>query len=402
MKRLFTTVLIIALCIGLFGCRSVQPIDTAPNNISSPSTPPTTEVETENRNPEEIPQKPLYSISLPVITQSESANDGNEIFRYVYQNVTLIGPEQEVVDKIILDLLNRIDQTTATADSVLSAAMDAYTPGNWNPYLCQITYKPMRIDQSVLSLYCEYITYSGTSHPEYITSSVTYDLVNGAVLKLTDILSAETSSDALCELVINALQIESASEHLYEGFEDTVKDRFHKPLEYDTAWDFDKNGLRIYFSAYEIAPYSSGVVVAQIPYSDLVGIIKDDYFPAESDASSGCVFVQSFDEASIDNFTQISEVVLKTNGDKVLLYTDRSVSNVAVYSRSWNADGTSYVNTYQVFAANSLTPGDAIMIEADFGDSQRTLLISYSSNGKQFDKVININRETNELSLTDF
>ncbi len=403
MKKLLLLFLSVCLLCTMVGCGNTpapteSTVSTQGTTLSTDNTTPSTQ-ETENTLPV---QQPMYSVSLPVVTQTETANDGTVLFHYIYQNVVLIGPDPEVTDAVIVDMLNRIDKTTSTAKSVLSAAKDSYTAGStWTPYLCRFTYEPTRIDRSVLSLYGEYITYSGTPHPEAAYSSVTYDLVNGKAITLSDILTDTATGEILSSAVINHLKDNKEALFLYEGFEDTVKDRFSKSFDHDQAWNLTQTGLQFYFAPYEIAPYSSGVVVAEIPYSELTSVIKDAYFPAETDASNGTVVAEIFDGESLDKFTQFSEVVLHNNGDKILLYTDKSVQNIRLYTGSWSADGTAFTAEHAVFAAHSLTPGDAIMIQDSFDTSLPSLYLTYESGGGTVETFISLDKDSMSVTLTE-
>lgn len=405
MKKLLLLFLAVCLLCAMVGCGNtpaptVPTVPTQSTTLATEETTPSTQ-ETEDSGP--VQQQPMFSVSLPVVTQTETAGDGTVLFHYIYQNMALIGPDPEVADAVIVDVLNTIDETASTAESVLNAAMSSYTAGSaWTPYLCRFTYEPTRIDRSVLSLYGEYITYSGTPHPEAAYISVTYDLVNGKAINLSDILTDTATGEILSRAVINHLNDNKETLFLYEGFEDTVNDRFRKSFDHDQAWNLTQTGLQFYFAPYEIAPYSSGVVVAEIPYNELTSVIKDDYFPAETDTATGTVIAETFNEKSLDKFTQFSEVVLRNNGDKILLYTDKSVQNVRLYTGSWSADGTAFTAEHAVFAANSLTPGDAIMIQDSFDTDLPLFYLTYESEGRTVETFISLDSETGVVTLTEY
>lgn len=394
MKKITILILAISLVFTLTACKTT--LNESPENTTNPIQETTSGLNTP------VVQQPMYSVSLPVVAEPEKTDDGTILFHYIYQNISLIGPDPEVADRVIIDFLNKIDKTVTTAESIKAAAKQTYAPGaNWNPYLCQITYKPTRIDQSVMSLFGKYITYSGTPHPESSYTSVTYDLINGEALMLSDILTDDATGDTLSSAIIGHLSTQKETAYLYEGFEQTVKDRFNKSYDHDHAWNLSQNGLQFYFAPYEIAPYSSGVVVAEIPYAELTGILKDEYFPAERENATGTVFAESFDENKLQRFTQFSEVVLTGNSRKVLLYTDKSVYNINLYKGSWSANGATFIPEYEVFSASSLTPGDAIMIEDNFNDSIPEILLSYESNGRTVEQYISFNRENGTVTLTE-
>lgn len=377
MKNTLLILLTISILLSFSGCslpvsNDFQAASTSTENkLSSTTTEPPAE---------EFEQKDMIAVSLPVINKAEQAEDGTTIFRYSYRNMSLIVPDPEVADKVIVDFLNRIDQTADHASQILNAAKSAYAGSSqWTPYLCQISYDPMRIDPGVLSLMGSYATYSAAAHPESSYLSVNYDLVTGNVLSLDDILTDASATDTLYPYIIQALNLQKAEKFLYEGFEDTVKGQFDCNSASVDCWYFSQTGLCFYFSPYEIAPYASGVITVEIPYDKLTGILNDAYFPSETECGSSNVTVETFNEQDSGKFTQFSEVVLDSSSNKILLHTDGAVTHVQIETGSWNADGTVFTPAQTVFSAYSLTPGDAIMVESALSDTLPNLRVSYNS-----------------------
>ena len=379
MKRLTSVILMLSLLLSLTACMNKDDI-----SYSKPDNTPTNPQPTNPSGPlPPVAQKPMVSVSVPIVKETERASDGTVLFNYIYQNIELIVPDPDVAQKVILDFLNRIDQTTATANETRNAAKNAYKGDtNWSPYLCQITFDPMRVDYGILSMLGYNVVYNGTPHPNTDYLSVNYDLVNGKVLTLNSILAGNSNISTLCQYVIDSLTLQKNTANLFDGFESTVTDRFAKNLTLDTDWYFSETGLCFYFAPYDIAPYSSGVITAEVPYERLAGILNDAYFPAEKDTASGTIFAQMFLDAEIDSFSQFSEIVIDSNGDKVLLYTNQYVQNVRIESGSWSSDGSTFIPEHTVFAALSLTPGDAVMVESQLKTNAPSLRLSYQTGGK--------------------
>lgn len=396
MKRCFAVILAVLLILTISGCW--KPVIDYPQDVTTLVNPTETSATSEYYP---VSQIPMVAISLPVISETQSADDGTEIFRYAYQNISLIVPDPEVADKVIVDFLNRTDIQN-DADEVLTAAKNAYNanPPVWTPYLSQVLFEPFRTDQSVLSLFGCHTTYNGTPHPESVYSSVNYDMLNGNVLVLEDILAADGSVDFICKAVIDILSGEKEKMYLRDGFEETVKDRFEKPLAEDTDWYFSNGGLCFYFAPYDLAPYSSGVIKAEIPYAKLTGILKDDYFPRESDKVMGTV-IGTVLKDNPEEYTQVAEIVLNKDGEQILLYTDQMVQNLRLISGSWSADGTSFTEENTVFATDNLTPGDAIMVQIDFTEALPSLMLQYTSNEKTTQTYISLDSANNTVVFTE-
>ena len=139
------------------------------------------------------------------------------------------------------------------------------------------------------------------------------------------------------------------------------------------------SGLCFYFPPYEIAPYTSGVVVAEIPYEKLTGILKDDYFPAERQEALGNVTAEPMTQAGLDKFTQFSEITLQPGSDTFLLSTDHAVYNLTMQTAVVQSGVVNPLHT--VFAAASLTPGDAIMVQGEPSLDSEFLILSYETGG---------------------
>ena len=345
MKKSLSALLAVICILCLSGCRQT-PIPPE-NDTPAPST-------EQVSNAHELPeQQPMFAVALPVVTQEHTAEDGTVLLRSVYQNMELTVPDPEVADEVIIDFLNRIDPLTSESGALLEQAKSAYTPGTeFTPYLSQIVFTPMRLDQGVLSLMGEYVEYQGSAHPEVTAFTCTYDLTNGIALSIKDILAGDNDGQLL-QAVLDSLS--QQKDALYEGYEKTVETL----LKDSENWYLSKTGLVYCFSPYEIGPYASGVITAEVPYGKLPGILKDAYFPAEKDTSSGSLDVMPFDVENVSTLTQIAEVICSENGQGGVLYTKGLLEDVRITSSQ----------NHTIFAAATLSPGDGIILHGAAADS---------------------------------
>ncbi len=374
MKRIMTILLAAALLAACAGCNQIH--DSTHTTLASGQ---------ETTEPFQtqaviLPELPIISVSLPIVEESSYASDDAMIFSHVYQNMSLILPEQEIADEIIVDFLNRIDHS-ADAQSIQAAAQKNYSTGNWVPYLCQIEFEPMRIDSGVLSLFGNYTTYNGTPHPETDALSVSYDLTTGKVIALNEIIAPQ-SVDALINAVVDALTEQAAQMNLFEDFRDTVTDRFRNGLSHEYNWYFTSDGLCFYFSPYDIAPYSSGVIVAQVSYAQLAGLMDDAYFPAERESIRATLTSQPFTQADTEDISGFSEVVIDKDGEKTILRTDACVYDVRIQLGSWSEDGSTYIPERCIYAAYALSADNAIVVHHGSTDTFPTIRVSYEARGE--------------------
>lgn len=372
MKKYISILLVLVMLFTLCACRRKKPEPTD-TSVSSDST-------TESQNTTEdtgdiIEFTDMVAVSVPAVTETTKASDGTVLFEYTYQNMALVLNNEDVANKIILDFLNRVDTTKLPADSIKASAKSAYPSAkDWIPYLYSITYSPVRIDGNVLSLFGNHVVYNGAFHPDRTCVSATYNLQTGEALSLADIMDPQASLEGICQLVLDVLGKKETELSLDPGYEEIVKQRFKTDISHDESWCFTADGLCFYFAPYEIAPYITGVVHAEIPYSSLKNIVKAEYLPARRAQVSGKLTVEDFDVNKVEQFTRIAETVLNKDGNMYMVYTNDKVQDVKIRITDAN-------NSYTAFATYGLMPGDCIMVQAD--DSMLAKIeISYASGNK--------------------
>lgn len=372
MKKYISILLVLVMLFTLCSCRRKKPEPTD-TSVSSDST-------TESQNTTEdtgdiIEFTDMVAVSVPAVTETTKASDGTVLFAYTYQNMALVLNNEDVANKIILDFLNRVDTTKLPADSIKASAKSAYPSAkDWIPYLYSITYSPVRIDGNVLSLFGNHVVYNGAFHPDRTCVSATYNLQTGEALSLADIMDPQASLEGICQLVLDVLGKKETELSLDPGYEEIVKQRFKTDISHDESWCFTADGLCFYFAPYEIAPYITGVVHAEIPYSSLKNIVKAEYLPARRAQVSGKLTVEDFDVNKVEQFARIAETVLNKDGNMYMVYTNDKVQDVKIRITDAN-------NSYTAFATYGLMPGDCIMVQSD--DSMLAKIeISYTSGNK--------------------
>ena len=378
MKKGAIYLLVLAILLSICGCAMPSSSENTPSDKNNQSI---------------SVQLPTFSVCMPIITEATNSANGATIFISKFQDISLILPDPEIAERIIVDFLNRVDAAQSQAETIKVAAIERYdNSAQWTPYLNQIIYSPMRIDSCVLSFFGSYVSYSGGIHPETVFSPVTYDLSNGQVLSLPDILTENATADRLAELVIEELAPHKNTLYLTEDFADTVRDRFRTSLQQDTGWYFSQNGLCFYFAPYEIAPYTTGGVKVQIPYESLPGIINDSYFPPESGSGNGDIGLSPFQTDTLQRFSQFSEVIIHGGNDKSILYAEDTLYHIRITTIGTDTEGET------VFAAYTLSPGDCIVLDGLNPNMQ--LQVSYNNGQDTFNRNIVYNSTGTNYELT--
>jgi len=381
MKR-FTLVLCVCFVLTCTACTPATPDQTGNTLSTSDATTLTTladPTQTQHVVPPSSYQAPMTALSVPVLSEESRDDDGTLLFTYSYQDFSLILQDPHVAEEITLDFLNRVDFSNSAAKEVHEAAQSAYTgQSDWTPYFYSELYAPVRLDQSVLSLYGSESLYDGSPRSTSVNLSVTYDLLTGKVIEeITEILTPDYSAESLCQLIINALSDYADNGILFADYEYIISDMFttNTPVE---NWYLSENGLCFYFSPYEIAPYSAGTIVAEVPYESLNSLLRDPYFPAEQADLYGTAIAEPL--TSTADFAQIAEVVLDDDAEQYLIHTNGTLFDLRLEIGSMTESSETAAQDATVFAAASLSTGDALVIQCAT-ETLAALRLTYQSGG---------------------
>ena len=315
----------------------------------------------------------MISISLPEMTNTVLSEDGVVLFRHTFQDVSLISPNPRVNEAVTLDLLQRMDINASTIVE-LENMTQYYTPGTqWSTLYYEFLYSPTRIDSSVLSLIGAESIYSGSGQANNSIICVNYYMPTGNVMTLAQVISEESGAqDALLQALLQVLAHNATQWNLYEDYNESVIRYFPSYLQQESIWYFSPEGLNICFAPYEIAPLSSGTVVATIPYEDLVGILRSDLLPVQYAPVTGSIQVADLATAPLDRYTYFAECILTAEGNNHLITTNTILYDVRLELGFFEIDG-SFISSATVFAANSLCSDQAIRL-CWTPDSQQILL----------------------------
>lgn len=131
--------------------------------------------------------------------------------------------------------------------------------GDWLGYGYEYFYKVTYNDHNQLSIIFYTYTYSGGAHGLMGAQSYNFDVKTGKLYTLSSIINGKTTEvknaafNSLTKQFEDGLFISKASEIV-------LNDR-------STIWSFDKNGIRLIFSQYEVVPYAAGMPEVVIPKS---------------------------------------------------------------------------------------------------------------------------------------
>lgn len=397
MKKLLAGFLSVCLAFSIVGCGSpavsdggttvpsISSKDVSENNSSIPAQ-------------DGIVSPSMHALALPSTTEEVYNNDQTLLFSLSYQNVSIDLDNDEIEELIINDLQSRTGSILSEADQICGDAWnDQPEHPNWSNYFLNISYTPTRLDQVLLSLFRNDVSYSGGAHPFVYTDSVTYDLQTGAALELQNIFQPDYSQDVLCALVLKAL--DGKSEELSYNYQEIVTEQFSEENEIKKDWYFSRNGLCFHFSPYEIAPYSSGTIIAEIPYEELQGILLERYFPTQIESSTGSMYVESYSKEAAQRFQRTTDLTLEENATSIILYSDATVTDLRIEMGTQLEQDHRFIATGVVFAANTVGIGDAIHVSANLLQKDACLRLVYRSNDREVSALITSDPSTGSISL---
>lgn len=385
MKR--CVVLLLCFLFLLAGCGAKDPVATTlPESLPESQPAVTAETEPVTTAAAELAESELFAVSVPAITECYTLEDGTELFSYTAQHMQLILPDEDIADRVILNFLNRVDAARTDAESTLKAAQTDYQPEiEWFPYFYQVIYSPTRIDHGVLSLYGTQNSYSGAMHGSLSCVCANYDLTSGDVLTLGSIMHEDAVKEDFILAVTDKLTEMAEDYALFPDYEEGVRSRLGGDENLYEDFFFTQTGLSFFFAPYEIAPYASGVITVEIPYSELTGMIYDGYFPAERESIQGTMHTGSFMETDMEQFTSMAEVTLSTGQEILVVYPEGTVQDIRI---NIPGDGMNKPD-YTVFAALEMSDRNAVVISLTPEDMEG-ITVSYT-----------VDAETQTISLAE-
>ena len=137
----------------------------------------------------------------------------------------------------------------------------------FNTYEAVMKYKITLNNNCILSTYIDQYTYEGGAHGNTQRISNTWNLQNGDEITLKDIFkNTNNYKEKILEQIKKKANknIEKNPGIYFENYEELIDKNFNEKSFYLT-----EDSINVYFQHYEIAPYSTGIVVFSIPYKDL-------------------------------------------------------------------------------------------------------------------------------------
>lgn len=142
---------------------------------------------------------------------------------------------------------------------------------NFHAYYYSDSIRVRRADSQVLSLICEHSSYANGVHGMYGFTGANFDAQTGKRLALTDVF---WNVEALPDVVVESLRSAYPARTFYDDMDSVVTKTI---LDGSVNWTLGPRGVSFYFNPYEIGPYASGLLTAEIMFDERPGLFREKY-----------------------------------------------------------------------------------------------------------------------------
>ncbi len=189
-----------------------------------------------------------------------------------------------------------------------------------------------RADDRLFTLMVYFYDDAGGAHPSHSTGSINMDPATGKVVPLQDVLkdvdgAPQIFKDALYEAYPDA--VDEFESMIYREADQDVTDAFRQKLMEDGfTWTLKSEGLRIYYSPYEVASYAAGEFETLLSFDKYPDLVQSVFIP-DSDLDK---------EKMTDTRSLEKEVFQWEESDMNLYESDAdTVDVITVPNKTWSA-----------------------------------------------------------------
>lgn len=229
-----------------------------------------------------------------------------------------------------------------------------------------------RHDTRVVSLISMSSVYSGGAHPGSVQTACNLDLQALQLLTLEDVIYEE-QAQTLNQLVAEAVRekfVFLEDYGLYDGYETTIANSMNYG-NMTAYWYFNDVGLVIFYNQYELAPYAAGIIKVELPYEELNGILREQYFPTDCDGLSGDLVLRS----DWEGCSKIP-ITIEEDGERILVGVEGEICQIQMSEIFW-LEGQPVLQ-HMLFSADSLSQQDVLEIIGGFDDEERSFAIEFT------------------------
>lgn len=312
-----------------------------------------------------VPQFDM-TVSYGFEDEELKSDDGTTYYRQSLGTATVSSKDERAAERINSSLAELYVKFGADAEYTRRVAEDQ-TDGEQIALSYYCAPSVTRCDTRVLSTVFDVSQDIGGIHADSTRTSRSYNADNGSLLTLADIAKNEEQLKTFIKNYVIGLAAgddykEGGVSILFDDFESTINDL----VDAGANWYFSDGGLVFYANPYDIAPYSRGVLLFEIPYSALEEFIDEGFMPVEYEGENGMLLADDGDKLDRSSLNILGTVTVDEDGQSVVLSAEETVYNVKIYTSG-----------RMLWQRNYLTTGEGVEVKSFIPDAQPSIAVSY-------------------------
>lgn len=312
-----------------------------------------------------VPQFDM-TVSYGFEDEELKSDDGTTYYRQSLGTATVSSKDERAAERINSSLAELYVRFGADAEYTQRVAEDQ-PDGEQIALSYYCAPSVTRCDTRVLSAVFDVSQDIGGIHADSTRTSRSYNADNGSLLTLADIAKNEEQIKTFIKNYVIGLAAgddykEGGVSILFDDFESTIKDL----VDAGANWYFSDGGLVFYANPYDIAPYSRGVLLFEIPYSALEEFIDEGFMPVEYEGENGMLLADDGDKLDRSSLNILGTVTVDEDGQSVVLSAEETVYNVKIYTSG-----------RMLWQRNYLTTGEGVEVKSFIPDAQPSIAVSY-------------------------
>ena len=312
-----------------------------------------------------VPQFDM-TVSYGFEDEELKSDDGTTYYRQSLGTATVSSKDERAAERINSSLAELYVKFRADAEYTRRVAEDQ-PDGEQIALSYYCAPSVTRCDTRVLSAVFDVSQDLGGIHADSTRTSRSYNADNGSLLTLADIAKNEEQLKTFIKNYVIGLAAgddykEGGVSILFDDFESTINDL----VDAGANWYFSDGGLVFYANPYDIAPYSRGVLLFEIPYSALAEFIDEGFMPVEYEGENGMLLADDGDKLDRSSLNILGTVTVDEDGQSVVLSAEETVYNVKIYTSG-----------RMLWQRNYLTTGEGVEVKSSIPDAQPSIAVSY-------------------------
>lgn len=312
-----------------------------------------------------VPQFDM-TVSYGFEDEELKSDDGTTYYRQSLGTATVSSKDERAAERINSSMAELYVRFGADAEYTQRVAEDQ-TDGEQIALSYYCAPSVTRCDTRVLSAVFDVSQDIGGIHADSTRTSRSYNADNGSLLTLADIAKNEEQLKTFIKNYVIGLAAgddykEGGISILFDDFESTINDL----VDAGANWYFSDGGLVFYANPYDIAPYSRGVLLFEIPYSALEEFIDEGFMPVEYEGENGMLLADDGDKLDRSSLNILGTVTVDEDGQSVVLSAEETVYNVKIYTSG-----------RMLWQRNYLTTGEGVEVKSFIPDAQPSIAVSY-------------------------